>query len=122
MFEYQEALLRFHHRPTLTADALVLPAETLEAVRRHVVETARHKDRLLAAGQHLERGLLLHGPPGVGKTHTIRYLMSSLTETTVVQVTGESMHPDRRRVLGRANSAAVHGRRRGRRPDRGGPR
>jgi ATPase family associated with various cellular activities (AAA) len=101
VFEYQQALLRFHHRPTLTADALVLPADTLEAVRRQVVETARHKDRLLAAGQHLKRGLLLHGPPGVGKTHTIRYLMSSLTETTVVQVTGESMH-----LIGAACSVA----------------
>jgi len=92
VFDYEQALLRFHERPSLSADALVLPADTLQAVRRQVVETARHKDRLLAAGQHLKRGLLLHGPPGVGKTHTIRYLMSSLTETTVVQVTGESMH------------------------------
>jgi len=101
VFEYQQALLRFHQRPTLTADALVLRSETLQAVRRQVVETARHKDRLLAAGQHLKRGLLLHGPPGVGKTHTIRFLMSSLTETTVVQVTGESMH-----MIGAACSVA----------------
>jgi hypothetical protein len=91
VFGYERTLLKFHHRPRLTAAELVLPGKTLEAVRRQVVEVARHKERLLAAGQHLKRGLLLHGPPGVGKTHTVRLLMSSLTDTTVVQVTGESM-------------------------------
>ena len=69
-----------------TADALVLPAETLAAVHRQVVEVARHKQQLLAAGQHLKRGLLLYGPPGVGKTHTVRYLISSLAGTTVLQL------------------------------------
>jgi ATP-dependent 26S proteasome regulatory subunit len=53
---------------------------------------ARHKERLLAAGQHLKRGLLLYGPPGTGKTHTVRYLTSSLVGTTVLQLTGNAMH------------------------------
>ena len=53
---------------------------------------ARHKERLLAAGQHLKRGLLLYGPPGTGKTHTVRYLTSSLVGTTVIQLTGNAMH------------------------------
>ena len=48
--------------------------------------------RLLAAGQHLKRGLLLYGPPGVGKTHTVRYLMSSLTGTTVIELSGDALH------------------------------
>jgi len=91
MFDYGETLLQFHRRPQMAVEELILPDTTLEAVQRQVVEVARHKDRLLAAGQHLKRGVLLHGPPGVGKTHTVRFLMSGLTETTVVQVTGESM-------------------------------
>jgi hypothetical protein len=91
VFEYGETLLQFHHRPQMSVEELILPESTLEAVQRQVVEVARHKERLLAAGQHLKRGVLLHGPPGVGKTHTVRFLMSRLTETTVVQVTGESM-------------------------------
>lgn len=70
----------------------MLPAATLAAVRRQVVEVARHKQQLLAAGQHLKRGLLLYGPPGVGKTHTVRHLTSSLTDTTVIQLTGNALH------------------------------
>jgi ATP-dependent 26S proteasome regulatory subunit len=61
-------------------------------VQRQIVEVARHKERLLAAGQHLKRGLLLYGPPGVGKTHTVRYLMSALVQTTVIQLTGNALH------------------------------
>jgi hypothetical protein len=92
VFGHGKTLLQFHRRPTLTADELILPAETLAEVQRQVVEVARHKARLLAAGQHLKRGLLLYGPPGTGKTHTVRYLTSSLVGTTVLQLTGNAMH------------------------------
>jgi hypothetical protein len=92
IFGHGEALLSFHRRPTMGAEQLILAAETLAEVQRQVVEVARHKERLLAAGQHLKRGLLLYGPPGVGKTHTVRYLTSSLIGTTVLQLTGNSMH------------------------------
>nr|WP_239521773.1 ATP-binding protein [Geodermatophilus sabuli] len=61
-------------------------------IERQVVDVARHKVRLLAAGQHLKRGLLLYGPPGVGKTHTVRYLIGRLPGTTVVQLTGGALH------------------------------
>jgi ATP-dependent 26S proteasome regulatory subunit len=76
----------------MSSDQLILAPETLAEVERQVVEVARHKDRLLAAGQHLKRGLLLYGPPGVGKTHTVRYLTSSLVGTTVLQLTGGALH------------------------------
>ena len=44
-----------------------------------------------ASGQHLKRGVLLHGPPGTGKTHTLRYLMSRLTDATVVMLSGNAL-------------------------------
>jgi hypothetical protein len=91
VFGEGEALLRFHRRPTMGPEQLVLPPETLAEVQRQVVEVARHKERLLAAGQHLKRGLLLYGPPGVGKTHTVRYLTGSLIGTTVIQLTGNAL-------------------------------
>jgi hypothetical protein len=92
VFGHGQTLLRFHRRPTLGADQLILRPETLAEIQRQVVEVARHKGRLLAAGQHLKRGLLLYGPPGVGKTHTVRYLTSSLVGTTVIQLTGSALH------------------------------
>jgi hypothetical protein len=92
VFGHGEALLHFHRRPAMGAEQLVLAPQTLAEVQRQVVEVARHKERLLAAGQHLKRGLLLYGPPGVGKTHTVRYLTSSLVGTTVIQLTGNALH------------------------------
>ncbi|MEU5539269.1 ATP-binding protein [Streptomyces sp. NPDC020362] len=79
---------RFHRRPGITRDDIVLPAGLLERVERQVVGVARRREQLRAAGQHLRRGLLLYGPPGTGKTHTIRYLLSHLPEFTAVILSG----------------------------------
>lgn len=83
---------RFHRRPDLTREEIVLPAGLLERVERQVVGVARRREQLLAAGQHLRRGLLLYGPPGTGKTHTIRYLLSHLPQFTVVILSGTSIN------------------------------
>ena len=62
-------------------------------MQRQVVGVARHKERLLAAGQHLKRGLLLYGPPGVGKTHTVRYLIGQPDRARPSsQLTGGALH------------------------------
>ncbi|WP_300676995.1 ATP-binding protein [Nocardioides sp.] len=91
MFGERSSLLRFHERPSMAPEDLILPPETFADVRRQVVGVARNSSRLRAAGQHLKRGLLLYGPPGVGKTHTVRYLMGELRDTTIVQLTGETL-------------------------------
>jgi hypothetical protein len=92
VFGHGQTLLQFHRRPRLAPGQLVLAAGTTAEIERQVVDVARHKERLLAAGQHLKRGLLLYGPPGVGKTHTVRYLVGRLPGTTVVQLTGGALH------------------------------
>jgi ATP-dependent 26S proteasome regulatory subunit len=53
---------------------------------------AARRDQLRDAGQHLKRGLLLHGPPGTGKTHTVRYVVQALEGTTVLLLSGRSLH------------------------------
>jgi ATP-dependent 26S proteasome regulatory subunit len=91
MFGERAAALHFHSRPALTAEDVILPEETLAMVRRQVVGVAEHRERLLAAGQHLKRGLLLYGPPGVGKTHTVRFLISQLTGVTIIELSGDAL-------------------------------
>lgn len=78
----------FQRRPTLGRDAIVLPEGVLERVERQVFGIAERRERLRAAGQHVKRGLLLHGPPGTGKTLTARYVAGRAVEHTVVVLTG----------------------------------
>jgi cell division protease FtsH len=82
----------FHHRPTLDRDRLVLPEGLLESIELEVLGIGEHKDRLRSGGQHVKRGALLHGPPGNGKTHTVRYLVSRMVGTTVLLLTGGGLH------------------------------
>lgn len=92
MFGDRETVLQFHTRPAMTADSVIVPEQTLAMIRRQVIGVAEHREQLLAARQHLKRGLLLYGPPGVGKTHCVRYLVSQLEEVTIVELSGASLH------------------------------
>ena len=84
--------LVFHRRPTLERDRLILPGGVLESIELEVLGIGAHKDRLRRGGQHVKRGVLLHGPPGTGKTHTVRYLVSRAVDTTVLLLTGGGLH------------------------------
>ena len=81
----------FVERPSVDADAVVLPAGLLSRVADHVIGMGVQRERLLAHGQHLKRGVLLYGPPGTGKTHTVRHLLSASPGTTAVLLSGGSL-------------------------------
>jgi hypothetical protein len=80
--------VEFHRLPPIERAAIVLPDGLLERVERHVVAPARHSARLRAAGQHLKRGILLHGPPGTGKTLTAMHLAGRMDDRTVILLAG----------------------------------
>jgi ATPase family associated with various cellular activities (AAA) len=85
-------VLEFGEIPGTAREDVVLPEAVLGRVERHALGVAAHRDALLAAGQHLKRGLLLYGPPGTGKTHTTRYLVGRMTGYTRLILTGRALH------------------------------
>lgn len=86
-----QVMLTFAPSPGISRDDVVLPGTVLARVERHALGVADHRQKLLAAGQHLKRGLLLYGPPGTGKTHTTRYLLGQMTGYTRLVLTGRSL-------------------------------
>jgi hypothetical protein len=83
--------IAFHPRPQLAREDVILPERTFAAIEEHVFGIAAHRERLRESGQHLKRGLLLHGPPGTGKTLTTRYLIGRLVDHTVVVLSGAAL-------------------------------
>ncbi|MCI0634676.1 MAG: AAA family ATPase [Actinobacteria bacterium] len=81
----------FHRRPDVARDAIVMPEGLLERVERQVFAIAEQRERLRAGGQHVKRGLLLHGPPGTGKTLTVRYVAARARDHTIVVLSGGAL-------------------------------
>src|SRR5204862_617247 len=93
--------LQFARIPPVGRSQVILPDADLASIEEHTLGVTRFADELLAAGQHLHRGLLLYGPPGTGKTHTVMYLCNRLEGRTVVLLAGPAL-----RAIGQAGTLA----------------
>lgn len=80
--------VQFHQLPEIRREDVILPDEVLRRIERHTVDFSAQAGRLKAAGRHLKRGVLFHGPPGTGKTFSAMYLASRMPERTVFLLTG----------------------------------
>jgi hypothetical protein len=85
------SVLGFLDWPRPGRATVILPPDLLDGIERQVLGIARHSGQLSASGQHLRRGVLLHGPPGTGKTHTVRYLVGQLPQVTAIVISGAGL-------------------------------
>ena len=88
---YGSMNVKFHSLPAVSREKIILPEALLQRIERHTVAFSQQAERLAAAGRHLKRGILLHGPPGSGKTFSAMYLASRMPGRTIFLLTGAGM-------------------------------
>ena len=88
--EWGQFGLEFRSIPELGREDVILPASDLDAIERHAIGIGERAAQLRAAGRHVKRGLLLHGPPGTGKTHTVTYLCNRMPGRTTIILSGQA--------------------------------
>jgi ATPase family associated with various cellular activities (AAA) len=70
---------------------VVMDEDVRRLLWRNVIDLHRRRDLLKAHGVPVRRGVLLHGPPGTGKTFACRYLCAQLPDTTRIVVAGSAL-------------------------------
>ena len=83
--------MKFTTVEPVSRDQVIIPAADLDAIEQHAIGISDHRDELIAAGQHVKRGLLLYGPPGTGKTHTLSYLLHRMHGRTTIILSGAAV-------------------------------
>ena len=81
-----------HRLRPVARESVILAPDVLELLDRNTVRFAAQRERLRAAGMATKKGLLFHGPPGTGKTHTIHYLAGAVAGQTTLLITAEQVN------------------------------
>jgi cell division protease FtsH len=80
-----------HRLRPVPREAVILPPSTLAMLDRNVARFIEQRPRLRKAGLATKKGVLFHGPPGTGKTHTIHYLIGAALGQTTLLITAEQI-------------------------------
>jgi hypothetical protein len=88
-FTVEPATVKVQRTAPVSREEIILPAKTLALIERSTTGFVRHLDRLVELGMSPRRGVLFYGPPGVGKTLTVRYLACALPEFTTLIIAAE---------------------------------
>lgn len=83
--------LTVHRLAHVSREEVILPDATLTLLERNVVRFVEQRPTLHKFGMPTRKGLLFYGPPGVGKTHTIHYLIGALRGHTTLLITSEQI-------------------------------
>ncbi len=84
--------INFRTAPPVSRDEFVVDDEVFGVLKRNVIDLHLERDRLKTLGVPVRRGVLLHGPPGTGKTYACRYVCGSLQQTTRILVAGTALN------------------------------
>lgn len=80
-----------HKMQPVNQDQVILPKKTLEELDRVIIRFCQNRKHLRKLGLGTKRGVMFHGDPGTGKTHTIRYIASKLVGHTTFLITAEQI-------------------------------
>jgi len=83
--------VKVHRLHTVNREDVILPEKTLTLLDRNVGRFVAAREQIKSLRFSAKKGLLFHGAPGTGKTHTIHYLASQLPEHTTLLITAEQV-------------------------------
>lgn len=81
----------FAPEPQLSDIDLVMDDSVRQLLWRNVIDLHLRSDLLKAHGVPIRRGVLLHGPPGTGKSFACRYICAKLPHITRIVVAGSAL-------------------------------
>jgi len=90
-FEGTNETMRVHKLPAVSREDVVLSKATMAQLDTHIFDFVKCREELKRLGQSGQKGILLHGEPGTGKTHVVHYIAANLPGHSVVLVTAEQM-------------------------------
>ena len=90
--DVSETEIKVHHLRQVSREQLILPEKTIDLLERNLLHFVERRHQLRERGMPTKKGILLWGPPGTGKTHTLHYIIGQLKkEYTTFLVTAEQI-------------------------------